>query len=156
MTDSRFGKRGLLAVGVAAVLAVLLWVPQPARAQGKQAAALTLKRNDYHQKKRVDKKVTLHVGQVQTIRLEVSAGTGYRWVATRKAAEVGVLTRKRAAPAKDGDGERPRLGRSTFDTYEFKATRAGKATLEFQFRPPGSKPAETTVRVTVVVSGDRD
>ncbi len=157
MTGIRLLNRSPLLACLTALLAVLLCLPGPAWAQRKQATTITLKRTEYQKKKRIEKKAKLRVGTTQTIRLEVSSGTAYRWEAVRKGASVGELSRKRSGnTGGDSEGGRPRYGRAIFETFDFTATKAGKTTLEFQLKRAGSRTAEATLRIDVVVSGSAD
>ena len=94
--------------------------------------------------------VNLKVGAVLEVRLEANHTTGYSWVFTPAVNPI-LMRQGRAAYQEHGGGDS--MGAGGVEIWRFKAMKAGKQGLQFEYRRPwekGSPPAKVvTFTVTV-------
>jgi predicted secreted protein len=94
--------------------------------------------------------VSLKVGGMLEVRLDANHTTGYSWVAVPAANPVVVALGKAAYEEHPAGGN---VGVGGTEVWRFKATKAGKETLQFEYRRPWEKnvPAAKTVAFQVTV-----
>ena len=95
--------------------------------------------------------VTLKVGTTLEVRLEANHTTGYSWVQTPAANPV--LERQGKAKYQQGptDGK---AGAGGVELWKFKAAKAGKQNLRFEYRRPWEKSASPAKTLTFDVTVD--
>lgn len=97
--------------------------------------------------------VSLHAKDKVSITFSECTSCGYSWsvsAAPRSAVarSAGDSSRPAAQPASGP----PMVGGSGTHTFTFQAVGAGKTTVSFGYFPPGSRPADRTVVLTITVS----
>jgi inhibitor of cysteine peptidase len=95
--------------------------------------------------------VNLKVGAVLEVRLEANHTTGYSWVFTPAVNPI-LMRQGRAAYQEHGSGDN--MGASGVEVWRFKAMKAGKQGLQFEYRRPWEKGSPPAKVVTFIVTVD--
>jgi inhibitor of cysteine peptidase len=94
--------------------------------------------------------VSVKVGAILEVKLEANHTTGYSWIAAPSVDPVLVSQGKAAYQEHPAGGK---VGVGGTEIWRFKAVKAGKQALQFEYRKPWEKtaPAAKTVLFSVVV-----
>ena len=93
--------------------------------------------------------VSLKVGAVMEVRLDANHTTGYSWIVAPVANPV--LMRQGKAEYLDNAAEN-RVGSGSVEVWRFKAVKAGKQGLQFEYRRPWEKGTPPVKMVTFSVT----